>query len=262
MIQAVRAPLGVVCALTLWNVSIAIPAAMLGATLALGNTVVWKPSAVASGTAALLTAALVDAGLPAGVLNLVTGDDAELDDALLDGEGLRGVSYSGSAAVGRRIAARAAERGIEARLDLAGSNPSIVLADADLDRAASRSVRSAMAATGQRCIATRRAIVVESVFDAVPERIIEVAYALPTGDPIDARTEVGPLASTERFRAAAEYLEIAIGEGLAPACGGTASDPTDGFFVQPTVYIDADPRLAPGGRRDLRACADRHEGGR
>lgn len=78
------------------------------------------------------------------------------------------------------------------------------------------------------------------------ERIIEVASAFRTGDPIDARTEVGPLASAERFHAAAEYLEIAIGEGLAPACGGTASDPTDGFFVQPTVYVDVDPgsRLA------------------
>jgi aldehyde dehydrogenase (NAD+) len=246
LIQSLREPRGVVCALTPWNVSIAIPAGRLGAALALGNTVVWNPADVASGTAALLIAALTDARLPVGVVNLVTGGSAEIGNALLSGEALDGVLYSGPAAAGRGVAAFAAERRIAARVDFAGMNPSLVLADADLDGAAGRIVRSAMLATGQRCIATRRAIVVESAFDAMAERIIEAASALRTGDPADERTDVGPLASAERLQAATELLETAIGEGLEPACGGSASSPADGFFVQPTVYVDVDPgsRLA------------------
>ena len=244
--QTVHEPLGVVCAITPWNLSIAIPAGTLAAALACGNTVIWNPATVASGTAALLTAALADAGLPAGVMNLVPGAGAGLHDALLDGQGLRGVTFTGPAEIGRPLARRAAERGVTMRLELGGTNPSVVLADADLDRAARSIVRSAMRSGGQRCIATRRAIVVDAVFDEVAERLIEGASRLRVGDPLDDRTDVGPLASAARFRAVAEYFDVAAQQGVEAACGGTTSDPTEGYFVPPTVYVDVDPacRLA------------------
>lgn len=225
LLQTLREPLGVVCAITPWNLSIAIPAGTLAAALAVGNTVVWNPAVVASRTAALLTAALVDAGLPAGVMNLVTGTGPELRDALLDGEGLRGVTFTGPAATGRHIARQAAERGVRMRLHHGGMNPSVVLADADLDRAARSIVRSATLAAGQRCTATSCAIVVDEVFDEVAERLIERASRLRVGDPLDERTDLGPLASAARFRAVTEFFAAAGQDGLQAACGGTASDP-------------------------------------
>jgi aldehyde dehydrogenase (NAD+) len=244
--QTVHEPLGVVCAITPWNLSIAIPAGKLAAALACGNTVIWNPAAVASGTAALLTAALADAGLPAGVMNLVPGTGDGLHDALLDGQGLRGVTFTGPAEIGRRLARRAAERGVRMRTDDGGMNLGVVLADADLDRAARSIVRSAMRAAGQRCTATRRAIVVDAVFDEVAERLIESASRLRVGDPLDERTDVGPMASAARFRAMTEYFDMAARQGVVAACGGTASDPAKGYFVPPTVYVDVDPacRLA------------------
>ncbi|MEO8690043.1 MAG: aldehyde dehydrogenase family protein [Solirubrobacteraceae bacterium] len=246
LVRTVREPLGVVCAITPWNLSSAIPAGKLAAALALGNTVVWNPAVVASATAALVTAALVDAGLPAGVMNLVTGTGAETVDALLNGVGLRGVTFTGPAASRRPVELRAAERGLRTRLESGGKNPSVVLADADLDRAAGSIVRGAMLATGQQCTATRRAIVVDEVFDDLAERLIEGASKLRVGDPLEERTDLGPLASAARLRAVTEYFGLAAREGLEPACGGIASDPAEGYFVQPTVFVDVDPasRLA------------------
>lgn len=244
--QTVHEPLGVVCAITPWNLSIAIPAGKLAAALSWGNTVIWNPAKVASGTAALLTAALADAGLPAGVMNLVPGAGVEHHDALLEGQGLRGVTFTGPPAIGRRLARRAAERGVPICLELGGPNPSVVLADADPDRAARSIVRSAMRSGGQRCTATRRAIVVDAVFDDVAERLIEGASRLRVGDPLDDRTDVGPLASAARFRAVTEYFDAAAQQSVEAACGGTTSDPAEGYFVPPTVYVDVSPacRLA------------------
>lgn len=157
-LHTTREPLGVVLAITPWNFPIAIPAWKVAAALAFGNAVVWKPAQIASGTAVQLAAAFVDAGLPAGVLNLVTGTARDIGDALVAHPGSDAITFTGSNAVGREIAVRAAERGAKVQLELGGKNPAVVLPDADLARAVACTARAAMLSTGQRCTATSRAI--------------------------------------------------------------------------------------------------------
>ncbi|MET0603754.1 MAG: aldehyde dehydrogenase family protein, partial [Baekduia sp.] len=158
----------------------------------------------------------------------------------------RAVTFTGSNGVGRGIAARAAESGIKAQLELGGKNPSVVLADADLDRAVGCITRSAMWSTGQRCTATSRAIVVDEVYEEVVERLVAASTALVVGDPLDEGTDVGPVASRSQFDTVAGYLAIAQDQGLKCVLGGEAGDPDDGFFIPPTIYADVDPdsRLA------------------
>lgn len=241
MIQTVREPLGPVAVITPWNFPIAIPAWKIAPALAYGNTVVWKPAEIASGTAALLVECLDEAGLPAGVLNLVTGRGREIGDAILDDPRARAVTFTGSNAVGQSVAQRAAARGLKAQLELGGKNPSVVLADADLDRAVGCITRSAMWSTGQRCTATSRAIVVEEVYDEVVERLVVAGSALKVGDPLDEGSDVGPTASRSQFETVTEYLDVARTEGLECVLGGTAGAPEDGYFVAPTIYVGVDP---------------------
>jgi len=241
MIHTVREPLGPIAVITPWNFPIAIPAWKIAPALAYGNTVVWKPAEIASGTGALLTACLADAGLPPGVLNLTTGHGRQIGDALIDDPRATAVTFTGSNAVGQRIAERAAARGIRAQLELGGKNPSVVLADADLDRAVECITRAAMLSTGQRCTATSRVIVVDEIYDAVVERLVSAASALVVGDPLQQATDVGPVASRSQFETVAEYLDIAKAEGLTPLCGGEVGDPDEGYFIPPTIYRDVDP---------------------
>jgi aldehyde dehydrogenase (NAD+) len=241
MIHTVREPLGPIAVITPWNFPIAIPAWKIAPALAYGNTVVWKPAEIASGTAALLVGCLDDAGLPAGVLNLVTGRGREIGDAIVGDPRARAVTFTGSNAVGRGIAARAAESGIKAQLELGGKNPSVVLADADLDRAVGCITRSAMWSTGQRCTATSRAIVVDEVYDEVVDRLVAAAAALVVADPLDEGTDLGPVASRSQFDTVTDYLAVAKAEGLKCVLGGDAGDPENGFFVPPTIYADVDP---------------------
>jgi aldehyde dehydrogenase (NAD+) len=118
-----------------------------------------------------------------------------------------------------------------------------VLADADLDRAAGCIVRAAMLSTGQRCTATSRAIVVDDVLDDVVERLVSGATGLVVGDPLDERTDLGPLSSASQHRRVSEYVDMAARDGLTRACGGRVTDPAEGFFVDPTIYVDVDPSI-------------------
>jgi acyl-CoA reductase-like NAD-dependent aldehyde dehydrogenase len=241
LLHSVREPLGVVCAITPWNFPLAIPAWKLAPALAFGNTVVWKPAEIASGSAALLAIALTDAGLPPGVLNLITGPAASIGDAVIGHPAAAAITFTGSNAVGRRIAVQAAERGAKFQLELGGKNPVVVLPDADLERAVECTVRGAMLSTGQRCTATSRAIVVGERHDEFGERLSAAVEGLVVGDPFDEATDVGPLASAAQHQTVRSYLEIARRAGHRLACGGGATDPQDGYYVDPTVYLDVDP---------------------
>jgi acyl-CoA reductase-like NAD-dependent aldehyde dehydrogenase len=241
MIHTVREPVGPIAVITPWNFPIAIPAWKIAPALAYGNSVVWKPAEIASGTAAMLVECLDDAGLPAGVLNLVTGHGREIGDALVDDPRARAVTFTGSNAVGRGIAQRAAARGVKAQLELGGKNPSVVLGDADLERAAGCITRSAMLSAGQRCTATSRVIVVDALHDEVVERLVSASDALVVGDPLDAATDIGPVASSSQFDTVSSYLDVAAAEGLRCLRGGQTGPPDDGYFVPPTIYADVDP---------------------
>ncbi|HWI70724.1 MAG TPA: aldehyde dehydrogenase family protein [Baekduia sp.] len=229
----VEQPLGVVCAITPWNFPFAIPTWKLAPALGFGNAVVWKPAEPASGSAVLLTEVLAEAGLPPGVLNLVTGRGRELSGALTDDPRLAALTFTGSGGVGTRLRQAVADRNVKVQLELGGKNPAVVLADAELRDAAVQVVRGAMFATGQRCTATSRVYVDRSVAAEFRELVVAEVAALVIGDPNDEATDVGPLASAEQRDTIARYLQLARDEGATVVAGGDA-DP-EHCFVAPTV---------------------------
>jgi aldehyde dehydrogenase (NAD+) len=235
-LYARREPLGVVTAITPWNFPIAIPAWKIAPALAYGNSVVWKPAEIVPLTAVHLTTALADAGLPAGVLNLVLGRGSEVGDVLVDSPGVAAVSFTGSNAVGRAIQLRAIAAGKKVQLELGGKNPAVVLADADLAHAAEQVARGAFLSAGQKCTATSRVIVEEPVFDEVAERLSAIAGAWRLGDPLADGTQVGPVASAAQLESVCGYLDVARDDGGSFLAGGVRADGAgDGYFVQPSV---------------------------
>lgn len=242
VIYSVREPLGVVGIITPWNFPVAIPAWKIAPALAFGNTVVWKPSELTPLCAAMLTELFEASGLPAGVLNMVTGDPAEIGDALVDGVELDAISFTGSLRVGRHIEARAVPRGVKVQLETGGKNPAIVMDDADLGRAVELTVRGAMWSTGQKCTASSRALVTPGIAPAFTEALLERVEGLRVGDPLAPETEIGPLVSAPQRDRVLGYLERAAGEGQEPVTNGRPEvEQMSGFFVPPSVYLDVDP---------------------
>jgi aldehyde dehydrogenase (NAD+) len=231
----IERPLGVVCAITPWNFPFAIPTWKLAPALAFGNAVLWKPAAAASGSAVLLTEVLVQAGVPAGVLNLITGSGGALSEALTGDERLSGLTFTGSGAVGTGLRRAVADRNVKVQLELGGKNPAIVLGDADLEHAATEIVRGAMLATGQRCTATSRLYVERPVAERLLPLLVDRVERLVVGDPYEEATEVGPLASEQQRDTVAEYLSVAAREGARVLVGGSA---LEGLFVEPTIVCD------------------------
>ena len=241
MVLTIAEPVGVVCALTPWNFPLAIPAWKLAPALACGNPVVWKPATAASGSAVLLAETLVAAGLPPGVLNVLTGPGAELSEALTGDPRLAALTFTGSAATGWALERAVAGRGVKVQLELGGKNPAIVLADADLSDAAEQVSRGAMIATGQRCTATSRVYVEEPVFEEFGRLLVERVEALRVDDPYEESTDVGPVASIEQLRKVSGYLDLASSD-CEVLTGGGYSEPARGFWVEPTVLTGAGER--------------------
>ena len=237
-----RVPLGVVCVITPWNFPIAIPAWKIAPALAFGNTVVWKPSELTPLLAVRLAQVLQEAGLPAGVLNVVHGEPAAIGAAVTDDPRIAALTFTGSTAVGRAIQQRVTPRGVKVQLELGGKNPVIVCDDADLDQAVEQTVRGAMMSTGQKCTATSRALVLPGIADAFCARLVERVRALRVGDPLDPAVALGPVVSEAQRDRVLGYLDVAAEEGHALAVGGRDALPAgEGWFVPPTVYRDVDP---------------------
>lgn len=249
MLYTVREPLGVVAAITPWNFPIAIPAWKIAPALAFGNTVVFKPASFTPLCAVRLVEVLEEAGLPKGVLNLVTGSATEVGDPLVDDERVVGISFTGSNAVGRELSKRAAARGAKIQLEMGGKNPAIVMADADMEHALQHVVSGAMWSAGQKCTATSRAIVERRIAAEFTERLAERIKSLKVGDPMAPETQIGPVISEEAADRLAREVESAKKEGAPLLAGGTRLD-SDGFrkghFIAPTLFGEVDPnsRLA------------------
>jgi acyl-CoA reductase-like NAD-dependent aldehyde dehydrogenase len=236
-LYARREPLGVVTAITPWNFPIAIPAWKIAPALAYGNTVVWKPAEIVPLTSTHLATALVDAGLPAGTLNLVLGRGSVVGDTLVTHERVDAVTFTGSNPVGRAIELKATEGGKKVQLELGGKNPAVVLADADLELAAEQVARGAFLSAGQKCTATSRVIVERGVFEELGDRVAELARSWPVGDPLDERTKVGPLASKAQLDTVSGYLDVAERDSARVLAGGGRPE-GGGYFVEPTVLAD------------------------
>jgi alpha-ketoglutaric semialdehyde dehydrogenase len=233
-LYARREPLGVVTAITPWNFPIAIPAWKIAPALAYGNTVVWKPAEIVPLTATHLAAALVDAGLPDGVLNVVLGRGSVVGDTLVTHDRVDAVTFTGSNPVGRALELKAIEAGKKVQLELGGKNPAVVLADADLELAAEQVARGAFLSAGQKCTATSRVIVDNGVVEEFGERLSELARSWPLGDPLEEATKVGPLASKAQLDTVSGYLDVAEQDSARVLAGGGRPD-GGGYFVEPTV---------------------------
>jgi aldehyde dehydrogenase (NAD+) len=241
-LYARREPVGVVSAITPWNFPIAIPAWKIAPALAYGNTVVWKPAELVPLTAVHLLQALVDAGLPGGVLNLVLGKGSEVGDALVTHAAVQAITFTGSNVVGRAMQRKATEHGKKVQLELGGKNPAVVLDDADLDLAAEHVARGAFLSTGQKCTATSRVIIQAAVLQPFQERLTALAQNWKLGDPLETDTRVGPLVSADQLETVTGYLDAARSEGARVlAGGGRADDLGDGYFVKPTVLAGVSP---------------------
>lgn len=238
LLMTLAEPVGVVTAITPWNFPVAIPLWKLAPALVYGNAVVWKPANAASGSAVLLARVLVDAGLPAGVLSLITGSGSELSRPLTGDPAVAAITFTGSVGVGLTLKRAVADRTVKLQLELGGKNPAIVLADADLPDAAEQIARGAMLQTGQRCTATSRVYVDRSVRDRFVELLVERVRAFRVGDPFDERTDIGPLASIEQHRTVGEYLALARDPTITIATGGGIGDPAGGYYVEPTVLLN------------------------
>jgi succinate-semialdehyde dehydrogenase/glutarate-semialdehyde dehydrogenase len=235
-----RQPVGPVAAFTPWNFPITIPARKIGAALASGCTMVIKPAEETPATGLALARALVDAGLPAGVLNVVFGDPATVSTHLIASPRTRKVTFTGSTAVGRRIAALAAEGVKRVTLELGGHAPVLVFDDADLDRAAELAVAAKFRNAGQICIAPTRFFVQERVFDDFTGRFAAAMGRLRPGHGLDPDTTLGPLAHDRRPPAIEAMVSDAVDRGARVVTGGSAGDDA-GYFWEPTLLADVDP---------------------
>lgn len=238
-------PVGVVAIITPWNSPLMLLTWKLAAALAAGCTVVIKPSEYTSASTLEFVRVLEEAGLPAGVVNVVTGFGAEVGSPLVDHPAVRKVSFTGSDTTGRRIAEQAARGFKHVGLELGGKSPNIVFADADLDAAVNGAVSGIFAATGQTCIAGSRLLVHTSVHDEVVARIVDLAASARMGNPLDSATQVGPVTTREQFDKVLSYIQIAKTEGAQLQLGGAAADRPecgDGWFVEPTIFTGVSNR--------------------
>ena len=234
----IRQPLGVVALIAPWNFPIAIPAWKMAPAIVSGNTVVFKPASQAPLTSLELVRILQEAGLPKGVVNLVTGSGKAVGTPLVAHPKVRAISFTGSDAVGREIAKVGAERLARVQLEMGGKNPTIVLADADLDVAVDCVLNAAFYSTGQRCTATSRAIVEKPVVQPFLERLVARTKALRIGDPRDPATELGPAIDEGQLKTTLKYLDIGREEGATLVYGGerlTDGPHAHGWFSRPAI---------------------------
>jgi alpha-ketoglutaric semialdehyde dehydrogenase len=233
---------------TPWNFPIAIPAWKIAPALAFGNTVVFKPASLTPLMAVRLVEALDEAGLPPGVLNLVTGSAANVGDPLVRDPRVVAITFTGSNETGAELRRSAAERGAKLQLELGGKNPAIVLADADLDHALGQVVAGAMMSTGQKCTATSRAIVDRRIIDRFTQMLADRIGGLKVGDPLDAETQIGPLIDDRAAERLAGEVDSAKQAGAELVVGGErlGSGLERGAFLAPTLFADVDPKSRLG----------------
>jgi acyl-CoA reductase-like NAD-dependent aldehyde dehydrogenase len=237
-----RDPIGVCGAIIPWNSPITNFIWKVSPCLAAGNTLLLKPAESTPLTAVRLAELLVEAGLPDGVLNLITGLGDPAGSAIAAHPDVDKVSFTGSTRTGRSILAASAGNLKRVSLELGGKSPNIVFDDADLNAAVAASLIGFVAITGQVCLAGTRLFVQEGIHDEFVRGMVDAVSSLEVGDPMDARTAVGPLASKQQLERVAGYLALGKDEGATAAVGGAVLDRV-GYFVEPTVFIGVNNQM-------------------
>lgn len=243
-----KQPLGVVAAIAPWNFPVSIPVWKIAPALVAGNTVVFKPATITPFTGARVVQVFEQAGVPAGVLNMVVGSGSEVGDELIQHPDVRAVSFTGSNEVGSELYAQGARRMKKCQCEMGGKNPLVILSDADLPLAVESTVFGAFASTGQRCTATSRVIVEQSVADRFVQLLLERASKLRTGNGLESGVDMGPAVDESQLKTDLHYIEAGKKEaklllGGQRLTGGTYDR---GYFVPPTIfdYVTPDSIIA------------------
>src|SRR6185436_8074825 len=245
-LYTVRQPLGVVGLITPWNFPIAIPTWKAAPALLSGNAVVLKPASQAPAMSFEIAKALDEAGLPKGVFNVVTGEGRSVGGELATNPSVVALSFTGSYKVGNQIYQQLAARMARAQMEMGGKNPTIVLADADLDLAATLVIKAGFGLTGQACTATSRVIVEKSVAAALTEKIAAKAKALKVGNGLTQGIDMGPAVNQQELDGNFEFVDSSLKEGAELVCGGQRlrdGDLQHGYFMEPTVVTKVTPQM-------------------
>jgi aminomuconate-semialdehyde/2-hydroxymuconate-6-semialdehyde dehydrogenase len=234
-----RQPLGVVGCISPWNLPLYLFSWKIAPALAAGNCVVAKPSELTPMTAFLLSQACIEAGMPAGVLNIVHGLGPKTGQAIVEHPGVKAISFTGGTATGKKIAATAAPAFKKLSLELGGKNPNIIFADCDFDRMMEDTMRSTFSNNGQICLCGSRIYVERPLYEKFRDEFVRRTKALRVGDPLDDATDMGALVSKQHMEKVTGYLDLARSEGGNILCGGEPVEMTGesagGYFLRPAV---------------------------
>jgi len=239
-------PIGVWGIISPWNFPMAIPTWKIFPALTTGNTVVFKPATDTPATAGEFVAILAEAGVPDGVVNIIYGPGGAVGEAIINDPDIRGVSFTGSSLVGKRIAEVCGKTLKRCSLELGGKNAQIVMEDADLNLALEGVLWGAFGTTGQRCTATSRLILHETIHDEFLANLVDRAKKLKVGNGLDESVEMGPCVSEAQRKSVHSYVEIGVKEGATLACGGkplNGAAHKKGWFYAPTIFSDVLPSM-------------------
>jgi len=239
LVYSQREPLGVVTVISPWNFPVSIPARKIAPALIAGNTVVFKPSSDAPLSGLRLAEAFIQAGIPKGVLNFITGRAGEVGPVITQSPQIRAISFTGSTAAGEQIH-RAASITTRTQMELGGKNPLIVMDDADLDKAVDLTIKGGFSLSGQACTGTSRVLVMKSVKSAYLDRLVAKVRTLKVGNGLTPGMDIGPLATRKQLETVLSYIEIGRREATW-VCGGERlvdGDLAHGFYVSPAIFTD------------------------
>ena len=245
LVYTLREPLGVVAAIVPWNFPLLLAMWKVAPALAAGNTVVLKPASQTPLTALAFGQIALDAGLPPGVLNVITGSGATVGQAIVEHPGVNKIAFTGDTSTGRGVMRTAAETVKHLTLELGGKSPNIVFPDADLDAAVRGATVGIFYGKGEVCAAGSRLLVDRSIKDQFIAKVAERAKKMVPGDPLDPKTRLGAIASKAQLERVLNYVQIAKTEGASLVAGGSRADigTGKGFFMQPTVFTDVTPEM-------------------
>lgn len=245
--MCIRQPIGICSLITPWNFPMAIPSWKMMPALICGNTLVIKPAEDTPLSSINLVKAAEEAGIPPGVINLVSGTGEKAGAALSTHEDVRLISFTGSTDTGRIVAENAARTGKICSLEMGGKNVIMIMDDADLDLAVDGTVWGAFGTSGQRCTAASRVVVHKKVYSKFVEKLTERTKALKLGNGLDKKVDVGPVINEEAMKKILHYVEIGKKkDGAKLHAGGgqaTGGDLKHGYFIQPTIFIDVDRKM-------------------
>ena len=244
--MSVRQPVGIAGLITPWNFPMAIPSWKMMPALILGNTVVIKPATDTPLSVVNLIKVLEEAGLPRGVVNMVTGSGSRVGSPLMSHKDVGIVSFTGSTEVGRKVSEACAPAFKHCHLEMGGKNVIMVMDDARIDLAVEGALWGGFGTTGQRCTAASRVVVHEKVYKEFVDRFVAGARALRVGNGLDPQTQVGPCVNASQLETVEKYVGIGKGEGARLAAGGSrlgTGDYARGYFHEPTVFVDCSPKM-------------------